>query len=129
MKNQFLDLWYFQFWGIGCSKFNFLTIWLKEKHRPKRWAIFWNGFLNSWVFFLVFFCFRDMVDFVFNSGSFERDFCEPDWDANMAQQVRGTYKNGWLRRRRPPNMKKILNSSKSWIHYEGKIENWPYLKN
>ena len=85
-------------------------------------------------FFCAIFSFWDMVDFVLNSGlgTCEKnvwDFCEPDSDANQwgwALNPKGTRAWG---RSLPYIIFFLLNPSKSWMHYEGKIQNQPYLKN
>ena len=93
-------------------------------------------------FFCTTFNFWDISDFVFDIHS-ETVWvvCNPDSDANrwgsgpLSKSMRGPeaqYRWGCWRRSPIPKFflmfKKILNSSKSWMHYEGKIQNRPCLK-
>ena len=74
-----------------------------------------------------------MIDFVFNSGlGSTYDFCNPDWDANKWGRAFNPAGSGacgeWSFRwggRSPPYINEILNWSKLWMHYEGKIQNRP----
>ena len=71
-KTNFPTYATFIFWTMVDSVLNFQMFLTyqrcKKKCCLKRCAMFWNGFLSSWVSFCTIFSFWDIADFVFNSG-------------------------------------------------------------